>query len=250
MKRFSRVFALSLVAILCSLSPSAWGGEIHVAAAQSLRDVVDELADGYQKTHPGVTIHRNYGSSGTLARQIEAGAAGDIFLSANRKWMTLLEEKKSVDSGSVSTFIFNTLVFAGQKNVRAGGMAELPGLQRVAIGSPKSAPAGEYAVQAMTRAGIAGQMEKKLVMARDVREALLYAERGEVDGAFVYRTDALRSRKVAVLFDVPQELYDRVEYPAALTASGAGKPEASEFFAWLRSDEAASVLERHGFATR
>ncbi len=249
MDRFPRFFATLLVA-LCSLSPSAWSGEIHVAAAQSLRDAIDELADGYRKTHPGITIHRNYGSSGTLARQIEAGVEGDIFISANQKWMNLLKEKKAVEPGSESTFIFNTLVFAGQRNVRAGGMADLPALQRVAIGSPRSVPAGEYATQAMVRAGIAGQMEKRLVMARDVREALLYAERGEVDGAFVYRTDALRSRKVAVLFAVPQELYDRVEYPAALTGSGARNPEASAFFGWLRSDEAGSVLERHGFATR
>jgi len=239
-----------LLAAVVFLSPAAWGGEIHVAAAQSLRDAVNELADGYQNAHPGVTILRNFGRSGTLARQIEAGAAGDIFISANRKWMSFLEEKKAVEPGSVGTIVYNTLVFVGKGAVHVRGMADLPGLERIAVGSPASSPAGEYAVQAMIRAGIAGRMERKLVMARDVREALLYAERGEVDGAFVYRTDALRSRKVAVLFTVPQDLYDRVAYPGALTVSGAGKAEARAFFEGLRTGEARTTLERHGFSTR
>ena len=91
-------------------------------------------------------------------------------------------------------------------------------------------------------------MEKKLVMAKDVRDALMYAERGEVDGAFVYRTDALQAAKQArILFTVPQEFYPRVTYPLALTAAGGGKPEAMAFLSFLRSAEARMVLTKHGF---
>jgi molybdate transport system substrate-binding protein len=123
-------------------------------------------------------------------------------------------------------------------------------LDRIAIGSPKSVPAGEYATEAFKKAGIDRQLEKKLVMARDVRECLMYAERGEVDGAFVYKTDALLAKQAKILFTVPQELYPRVMYPMALTTTGAKNRDAAAFFAFLRSDEAKSVLGKFGFATR
>jgi len=104
---------------------------------------------------------------------------------------------------------------------------------------------------AFRKAGIDGLVAKKLVMAKDVRECLLYADRGEVDGSFVYRTDAPQAaRKVRVLFTVPRELYPRVTYPMALTVAGSKKPEAAAFFRYLQSAQARDVLAKHGFAVR
>ncbi|HEY3489013.1 MAG TPA: molybdate ABC transporter substrate-binding protein [Candidatus Deferrimicrobiaceae bacterium] len=242
--------AAVLIFALALLPTAVRAGQIYVSAAASLKEVVNVLADRYEMAHLGVKCVRNFGASGALAKQIEAGAPADLFLSANREWMDELQREKAIDPGSIGTLAHNVLVFAGKEGVRAGGMKDLPGLARVAIGSPKSVPAGEYAVQAMNKSGIAGPMVKKLVMARDVREAMLYAERGEVDGAFVYRTDAIRSKVLKVLFVVPQELYDRVTYPCALTVSGAKKPDALAFFAFLRSDAAKAVLEKQGFVIR
>lgn len=87
-------------------------------------------------------------------------------------------------------------------------------------------------------------------MARDVRECLMYAERGEVDGGFVYRTDALQAKQARILFSVPQGLYPRVTYPMALTTAGARNRTAAAFFAYLNGDEAKSVLSRYGFTAR
>jgi len=129
-------------------------------------------------------------------------------------------------------------------------MQELPKLERIAIGSPKSVPAGGYALEAFKKAGIDNQLEKKLVYAKDVRECLMYAERGEVDGAFVYKTDVLLAKQVKILFTVPQELYSRVTYPMALTVSGAKNRDAAAFFGYLHSDEAKAVLVKYGFAAR
>jgi molybdate transport system substrate-binding protein len=131
---------------------------------------------------------------------------------------------------------------------KASSMQELARLERIAIGSPKSVPAGEYAMEAFKRAGLDKQLEKKLIMAKDVRECLMYAERGDVDGAFVYKTDALQAKRVKVLFTVPQNLYPRVTYPMSLTVPGAKNRDAAAFFAYLHSDEARSVLAKYGFA--
>ena len=105
-------------------------------------------------------------------------------------------------------------------------------------------------MEAITRSGVGKPLEKKLIMARDVREALMYAERGEVDGAFVYRTDALLARQARILFTVPGALHPQVVYPMGLTPAGANKDEARVFLHFLRSVQAKKVLEKYGFSVK
>lgn len=231
------------------LATPVLAGDINLSVAASLKEVINELSDSFAKKHPGVKFLKNYGASGALAKQIESGAPADILIAANLEWMDYLKNKKLVDTASIGTFTYNTLVFAGAPG-KASSMQDLIKLERIAIGSPKSVPAGEYATEAFKKAGIAKQLEKKLVMARDVRECLMYAERGEVDGAFIYKTDALQAKQAKILFTVPQELYPRVTYPMALTVAGTKNKDAAAFFAYLHGDEAKSVLTKYGFVPR
>lgn len=244
-------FIILVTALFCLslLAAPACAGEVNLFVAASLKEVLNELSDSYAKKNPGVKFVKNYGSSGALVKQIENGAPSDIFISANLEWMDYLKKKNLADAASIGTFTYNTLVFAGAPG-KASSLQDLVKLDRIAIGSPKSVPAGEYATEAFRKAGIDKLLEKKLVMARDVRECLMYAERGEVDGALVYRTDALLAKQVKILFTVPQELYSRVTYPLALTAAGAKNREAAAFFSYLHGDEAKSVLTKYGFVTR
>lgn len=240
-KIFSHLFCLVI------LASSALAGEVNLSAAASLKEVINELAASFSRNHPGVKFVRNYGASGALVRQIENGAPADIFIAANLEWMDYLKNRKLVDATSI--FTYNTLVFAGTPG-KASSMQDLTKLERIAIGSPRSVPAGEYAMQAFKKAGIDKLLEKKLVLAKDVRECLLYAERGEVDGAVVYKTDALQAKQAKILFAVPQELYPRVIYPMALTAFGRTNSDAAAFFTYLQGDEAKTVLIRYGFIAR
>jgi len=234
---------------LILLATPVCAGDIRLFVAASLKEVINELSDNYSKKNTGVKFLKNHGASGALAKQIESGAPSDVFISANLEWMDYLKNRKLADSSSIGTFTYNTLVFAGTPG-KASSMQELVKLERIAIGSPRSVPAGEYAAEAIKKSGIDKLLDKKLVIAKDVRECLLYAERGEVDGAFVYRTDALQAKQARILFTVPQELYARVTYPMALTAAGVKNKDAAAFFAYLYSDEAKSVLTKYGFAVK
>ena len=234
---------------LLLLATPVLASNINLSVAASLKEVINDLSDSFAKKHPGVKFVKNYGASGQLVKQIENGAPADVFISANLEWMEYLKNKKLVDVASIGTFTYNTLVFAGTPG-RASSMPELTKLEKIAIGSPKSVPAGEYATEAFKRAGIDRLLEKKLVMARDVRECLMYAERGEVDGAFVYKTDALQAKQAKILFTVPQDLYPRVIYPMSLTVAGAKNKDAVAFFAYLHGDEAKAVLAKFGFTGR
>jgi molybdate transport system substrate-binding protein len=244
MKRVSRL-CLAVLCLLLLAAP-ALAGEVHLSVAASMKEVINELSVAYTKSNPDVKFLKNYGASGALAKQIENGAPADIFISANTEWMDYLKNRKMADSASISTFAYNTLVFAGT-GAHASSLQELTRLNRIAIGSPKSVPAGEYATEALKKAGLDKQLEKKLVMAKDVRECLMYAERGEVDGAFVYRTDALQAKQAKILFTVPQELYPRVTYPMALTLTGAKNRDAVGFLHFLQSRQAKPVLTKYGF---
>jgi molybdate transport system substrate-binding protein len=240
---------LLTVLVLIAYTIPALAGEIHISAAASLKEVVNELSDNFAKKNPGVKFVKNFGASGALVKQIENGAPSDLFISANLEWMDYLKKKNLADVSSIGTFTYNTLVFAGAPS-KASSMQDLIKLERIAIGSPKSVPAGEYATEAFKKARLDKQLEKRLVMAKDVRECLMYAERGEVDGAFVYRTDALQAKQAKILFTVPQDLYPRVTYPMALTVTGAKNKDVAAFFAYLHGDEAKAVLAKYGFASR
>jgi len=247
MKSMIRSLVL-VMAILLLCAVSARATDISLSVAASLREVVTELCDTFAKKTPDVKFLNNFGASGALAKQIENGAPADLFFSANTEWMEYLKEKKFVDEKNITIFVYNALVFVGKPDLKVSRLEDVARLNKIAIGSPKSVPAGDYAMQALKKAGIEKQLESKLVMARDVRECLLYADRGEVDGAFVYKTDAEEMAKnVKILFTVPQDLYPRVTYPMGLTVAGSKKVEAVAFFKFLQSAEAKAVLTRHGF---
>ena len=249
MKTAKGLKLLLLILLLICPRP-AQAAEVRLLAAASLREVVDELANCFARKNPGFRLVKTYGGTGSLARQLENGAPADIFISANLPWVAYLKKKGLLPAQGTVHLTSNTLVFAGSAGTKASSLRDLLKLERIAIGSPKSVPAGEYAMQALQKAGLDRPLAEKLVMARDVREALMYAERGEVDGALVYRTDALQAGKVSILFTLPQDLYSRISYPMALTQAGVKNREAQAFFRYLQGSEAKGILARYGFAAR
>jgi molybdate transport system substrate-binding protein len=250
MRILSRLVFGLFCLILFSVETQAGEFNLTIAAGIGLKDVINELSDRFARKNPGVKIMKNFGASGALAKQIENGAPADIFISANMKWMEYMKERKLADLASIGTFTYNSLVFIGPADKKVSGMQDLTRLEKIALGSPKSVPAGEYAMEAIKNAGVDRQLEKKLVMARDVRDCLMYSERGEVDGSFVYRTDALLAKQSKVLFTVPQKLYSRVVFPMALTPAGAKNRAARSFFNYLQSNDAKAILAKFGFALK
>lgn len=246
-KTIVSIFAATLLFAVSTLHAE---GEIRISVPASMTDAVKDISAQFAASGAHAKVVPNFGPSGSLAKQINEGAPADLFISANQKWMTFLRDQNRIDPASETIMATNILVFVGMKNPAVTRMADIVALKQIAIGSPKSVPAGEYAVQAMEKAGVYKQMEeaKKLVMAQDVRQSLTYADRGETDGAFVYKTDALMATKAVVLFEVPQDLYEKITYPIALTVDGAKNPEAKAFYQFLTGPEGVKVLSKYGFS--
>lgn len=245
----ARILFLLSIAIFLALPATA--GEIRVLAAASMTEVVGALGQRYGADHPGAEVVASFAGSGTLAKQIAHGAPADLYISANPQWMNYLRDEARIAEDTVRTLACNELVFVGARGVTAAGMSDLRGLGRIAIGSPASVPAGRYAEAALRGAGLYEDLLERgnLVMAKDVRQALMYADRGEVAGAFVYRTDALLSRRVTILFAVAPGGGARVTYPMGLTVAGTRNRDAVDFFRFLQSPEARETLLRYGFLT-
>ena len=241
-----RAVAMTVVMLM---AVSVQAGELRISVAKSMSDLFKELAADFTAANPGVNIIPNFGPSGGLAKQIDQGAPADLYVSANPKWMAFLVEKGRIASGTEKTFAHNVLVFIGRDTSGVATLADLTKLDRIGLGSPTSVPAGQYAKEALENAGLWQQLldRGQLVMAKDVRQALIYAERGEAGGSFVYATDARLATEAKVLFTVPQELYSRVTYPLAITAAAAENPEARTFYDYVTSEAVYDKLRRYGF---
>ena len=237
MKRFlPLIFAALLPTLTRAEQPS-----VTVFAAASLRGALDEVARGYDGD-----VALSFGGSGTMARQIDAGAPADVVLLAAPVWMTWLRDRGAVQADAVVDLLGNSLVLIApaDSNV-APDPADLAGAlgdARLAMGQRDAVPAGIYAREWLEVTGQWEAIAPHLAETDNVRSALALVARAETPLGVVYRTDALAEPQVRILYDIPQETHSPITYPAAaLTDSGAA------FMAHLQSDDARAVFARHGF---
>jgi len=220
-----------------------------VFAAASLTDSLTEIAAAYEK-QSGERIVFNFAASGLLARQIEEGAPADLFFSADEAWADTLGTKGLLVKATRTNLLANSLVIVSALDtatVHSPGDLTNAAVKRVALGDPKTVPAGTYAKEYLEKSGLWPGIEKKVVPCENVRAVLAAVESGNVDAGVVYKTDAAISTKVRVAFEAPAGDGPKIIYPAALVKD-APQPEAAKLFlGYLAGKEAAQVFGRHGF---
>ena len=232
-------------------SAPAEKAELHVSAAASLTDVMNEIGAAYEKEHPNVKLVFNYGSSGALQQAIENGGGADLFFSAAQKQMDALEAAGLLAEGTRRELLVNEVVLIVPKE---GGEAissfdQLPGaaVKRVALGEPKGVPVGQYSEEILTRLGIEGAVKAKAVYGSDVRQVLTWVESGDVDAGLVYATDAAISEKVRVVAKAPADSHKPIVYPAAVLKETKQMALAKDFLAFVASDASRKRFETYGF---
>ena len=236
-----------------SVPSSSAKAEINltVAAAASLTDVTKEIATQYKKEAPNVTLTFTYGSSGALQTQIEQGAPVDIFMSAAKKQMDALDKKKLIDTGTRKDLLENKVVLITPKNSTLGiksfnDLADAK-VKKIAVGDPKSVPAGQYADQVFTSLKISDKVKSKLNLGTDVRQVLTWVESGNVDCGVVYSTDAKTSKNVTVVCEAPAGSCDKVVYPVAVVKNSKQPAAAADFIKFMQSAEITALFTNYGF---
>lgn len=242
--------AISLCAALCLWAPGAGAADLVVSAASSLTNAFRAVAERYEKEHPDTRVVLNFGASDVLMQQIVQGAPADVFASADQRAMDKAAAEAVIVPASRRDFASNALVLV----VPADSRLEIakpqdltrPAVRRVAFGNPGAVPVGRYTRDALAAAGLWDAVSAKGVPAQNVRQALAYVARGEVDAGFVFATDAATvpdSVKIAARIPTTTP----VTYPIALTARARNTPAASGFVAFVLSAEGQAILARHGF---
>jgi molybdate transport system substrate-binding protein len=249
--RAGTVLAMAIGAGLGAAAPAS-AQELLVSAAVSMREAVVELGGVFTSRRPGVTVRFNFGASGELQKQIEAGAPVDVFISAGQRQMDELAKRALIVPGSRRVFARNTLVVIKPADssidlVKPANLLD-PRVRRIAIGNPRTVPVGQYTEESLRALGLWDRLQPRLVLAENVRQALDYVARGEVDAGFVYATDlAVRRDRVREAFRPPEDTYAPVTYPAAVTRDSRHPALGQRFVELLLAGEGRSILGRLGF---
>jgi molybdate transport system substrate-binding protein len=222
--------------------------EVLVSAAASLAEVMDKVGRVYEM-RTGVRVVVNTGASNTLARQILAGAAADLFISADESQMDAV--RSEIVAGRRVDLLSNQLAIAvpadRPRSLESARNLTHPSFRRIAIGDPAAVPAGVYAKAYLQKLGVWEAVSARIVPSASVRAALAAVEAGAADAAIVYRTDLAGTRRASLALAIPVADGPRIVYPAAVIRSGRNRDAATRLLAWLQGADASAIFAAAGF---
>jgi len=243
---FTGLMAMTVIA--CAPASKPEPRVVTIFAAASLTEALGQIAEDYEQ-QTGRAVRLSFAGSGSVARQVEAGAPADIVILADQSWMDRLAQAGRLSSSSRVDLLGNRLVLisgAGAKMPPAEPLAWLVQTGgRLAIGDPASVPAGSYARTWLHAIGLWEDLKPRLVTGADVRAVRTFVARGEAPLGVVYRSDVVGAPGVRVVAEPPASQQPEIVYPAALTATA--MPEAADLLQYLRSPQADAVFVRYGF---
>jgi len=234
------------------LPAPAMARNLVVFAAASMKDALD----GFVASLPAeeaTQIVVSYGSSGSLARQIELGAPADVFLSANEAWMDALEGAGLLRPGTRRDLLGNRLVLIAADPTspevaidKHFDLGVLLGQGFLAMGEVNSVPAGIYGKAALAWLGAWPAIAPQVAQTENVRAALALVARGEAPLGIVYATDARAEPKVRQIAVFPQESHPPIVYPGAVVAEST-HPLAQSFLTAMQTPAAKEHFKGYGF---
>ena len=253
-----------LLLLLSALACAAFGSGVAAAqpakpplvlAAASLQESMTAAADAWaKKGHPHPTV--SFAGSSALARQIEAGAPADVFVSADEDWMNELQKRGLIVPATRVTFLANRLVLVAPIAshahivIRPGaGFAKALAAGPVAMADTDAVPAGKYGKAALQSLGVWNTVQPHVVAAQNVRAALALVERGAAPLGIVYSTDAKASPKVKVVGVFPENTHPPITYPVARLKASTS-PDALGFERFLLSRQGKAIFAHYGFSPK
>jgi molybdate transport system substrate-binding protein len=249
--RFAFLFLVMMPGLSLPAPLLAAGAEVRVFAAASLKEALDAQTGTFE-AQTGTRVIAVYGGSNALAKQIEAGAPAQAFISADEDWMDYLDRRGLLVLGSRSNLLGNALVLIAPATSKHAlriapgfALAAALGSDKLAMANPDSVPAGKYGKSALETLGIWRNVEKQVVRTDNVRAALALVARREAAFGIVYRTDALAEKSVRIVDTFPEATHAPIVYPAALVAPAT--PAAKTFLDFLRSSAASNAWRKYGF---
>jgi molybdate transport system substrate-binding protein len=258
-KHFQPIMLLITILILASCSNNQGQSaaskqepiSITISAAASMQDALESIKEKFEKEHPDITLTFNFGSSGALQQQISQGAPVDLFLSAAEDKMALLIKGGFISESDHTNLVKNNLVLITNKqsDTTINNFADLETLdkEKIAIGIPKSVPAGNYAKETLQSLHIWEKVQENIVPAKDVRQVLSYVETNNVAAGIVYGTDAKTSDAVQVAAIADEASHSPIVYPLGIIKDSKHYQAAKVFYDYLQTPISLEVFKENGF---
>lgn len=224
---------------------------ITLAAAASLEKCYTEkLIPMFEEENKEIKVEGSYDSSGKLQSQIENGMAADVFMSAATEQMNNLVKGKYISKGDVVELLENKVVLIAPKkgDEKVSSFKDITKADTIALGDPKSVPAGQYAQEIFTNLKNWNDVKKKASFGTNVTEVLNWVAKGSASCGVVYATDAASNKDVKVLAEAPADaLKTPVIYPVAALKKSKNKDAADKFVKFLQSEKVLKVFRSYGF---
>ncbi|MDC3417851.1 molybdate ABC transporter substrate-binding protein [Aquibacillus salsiterrae] len=251
MKRFI-FFLLSFVVLTAGCQETAEQTEttkLTISAAASLTDSLLEIKEQFEQDNPNVELAINFGSTGSLRRQVEQGAPIDVFFSASEA-----DYQKLVDGGFVAKgniLVTNQLVIIKGVGVQANSfeqwIADNNGNAKVAMGTPDVVPAGTYAKEALESLNKWESLSNQFVFAKDVRHVLTLVSQGATEIGFVYKSDMINEKNIELLEKINPNRHEPINYYVAVLNTKIKKEATTLLIDYVMSDAGLSIFESNGF---
>lgn len=226
---------------------------LTISAAASLKDVLLEVQRNFEKQNKTLKLVFNFGGSGALEKQIEAGAPVDIFISADTKNVKKLDDKNLIDKNSIKDIATNQLVLVAYKGIsyKIKNINDIAndGISNICLGTLGSVPAGDYAKETLTYYKLWDKVSKKVVYAKDVTTVLNYVKMGNADVGFVYLTDAKKKSDAIIKQIIPNESHSPIVYEGATLSSTQYKDACKKFMDYLSAARSSIIFGKYGFGS-
>ena len=240
-----------LCALLSLLAWPAGAGTITVAAAASLQPVMDALRDAFADTAPDTTVVVVFASSGKLQAQIRQQAPFDLFLSADVAHAQSLTDDGFAAAPPVVYARGRLALWSAREDASGLSLSDLldARFDRIAIASPRHAPYGQRAEEALRAAGVWAALAPRLVYGENIGQAAQFVASGNARVGLLalsqVQQPALSRRGGHAVVDA--DLHAPLDQAFVVIRRAADNAEVQAFAAFLTSARAAALFTRHGF---
>lgn len=238
------MFRLFVILFVSFALPVQAAERLLVFAAASQKDALEAIGENYE-AKCDCKVAFSFAATSILARQVEAGAPADIFISANQGWIDWLEIKGKLPANKSKVIAGNRLVVASA--ARSRDSFNILWRDRFAMADPQSVPAGIYAKEALQNMGIWQKVKPKAVFAENVRVALKQIERGDLLSGITYQSDLHGQVKLHAHFIFPEDSHTPIRYLAGIVSDN---KKADAFVEYLNGTEAQDIFIHFGFLPR
>ncbi|ELS31424.1 MULTISPECIES: molybdate ABC transporter substrate-binding protein [Pseudanabaena] len=226
--------------------------QLTVSAAVSLKDVLNEITPLYNQVKTNVSVRTNFANGGNIQQQVMNGAPVDVLIPGAAKQMDELQKRDLIVTDTRRDLLSNRIVLIVPLD--KGDISDLKDLtkadfERIAIGDPRSVPAGQYAEQALKKLELLPDLQSKFVLGNNVRQVLQFVESGNAQAGFVFATDAKASTKVKVVQVIDAKLHESIVYPIAVVRKSANQSIAKSYLDFLSTETAKTIFEKYGFSS-